>query len=114
MTPTRRALFQGSAAASLIGAAPALASDLVPTGFDQIAKGPFKPNWDSLATGYRTPDWFRDAKFGLWAHWGAQCVPEAGDWYARSMNPLMLRHNLDDLPDAPTKAINLVLRSLAP
>jgi AcrR family transcriptional regulator len=30
------------------------------------------------------------------------------------MNPLMLKHNLDGLPDAPTKAINLVLRSLAP
>jgi AcrR family transcriptional regulator len=30
------------------------------------------------------------------------------------MNPLMLKHNLDDLPEAPTKAVNLVLRSLAP
>lgn len=26
-----------------------------------------------------------DAKFGIWAHWSAQCVPEAGDWYARHM-----------------------------
>ena len=32
-----------------------------------------------------TPDWFRDAKFGIWAHWGPQCEPEHGDWYARSM-----------------------------
>jgi len=85
MTPTRRTLFQSSAAAGLIGAAPAFATDLAPTGFDQIAEGPFKPTWDSLNAGYRTPDWFRDAKFGLWAHWGAQCVPEAGDWYARNM-----------------------------
>ncbi|MBW8860118.1 MAG: alpha-L-fucosidase, partial [Caulobacter sp.] len=85
MTPTRRALFQGGAAASLIGASTALASDLVPAGFDQIAKGPFQPTWESIDAGYRTPDWFRDAKFGLWAHWGAQCVPEAGDWYARGM-----------------------------
>lgn len=30
------------------------------------------------------------------------------------MNPLMLKHNLDDLSEAPTKIINLVLRSLAP
>jgi AcrR family transcriptional regulator len=30
------------------------------------------------------------------------------------MNPLMLKHNLDSLPEAPTKTINLVLRSLAP
>ena len=85
MTPTRRALFRGGAAAGLMGASTALASDLVPAGFDQIAKGPFQPTWESLDAGYQTPDWFRDAKFGLWAHWGAQCVPEAGDWYARGM-----------------------------
>lgn len=47
-------------------------------------KGPFAPNWDSLSK-YQVPDWFRDAKFGMWAHWGPQCEPEAGDWYARSM-----------------------------
>src|SRR5476651_2073218 len=46
---------------------------------------PFKPSWDSLIAGYQAPDWFRDAKFGIWAHWSAQCVPEAGDWYARNM-----------------------------
>ena len=34
---------------------------------------------------YKVPDWFRDAKFGIWAHWTAQCVPEQGDWYARKM-----------------------------
>src|SRR5262245_26180667 len=48
-----------------------------------IAPGPFKPTWESLAGGYTCPDWFRDAKFGIWAHWSAQCVPEQGDWYAR-------------------------------
>jgi alpha-L-fucosidase len=46
--------------------------------------GPFQPNWDSLAQ-YRVPEWFRDAKFGIWAHWGPQCQPERGDWYARNM-----------------------------
>jgi alpha-L-fucosidase len=50
----------------------------------RIAQGPFQPTWDSLK-GYRAPDWFRDAKFGIWAHWDAQCVPEQGDWYARQM-----------------------------
>ena len=49
-----------------------------------IAEGPFKPDWNSL-TNYQTPEWFRDAKFGIWAHWGPQCQPEHGDWYARSM-----------------------------
>jgi alpha-L-fucosidase len=49
-----------------------------------IAAGPFTPAWASLRT-YETPEWFRDAKFGIWAHWGAQCEPEHGDWYARNM-----------------------------
>lgn len=46
--------------------------------------GPFKPTWDSLLD-YDAPEWYRDAKFGIWAHWTPQCVPEAGDWYARNM-----------------------------
>jgi alpha-L-fucosidase len=49
-----------------------------------IAQGIFQPNWESLLQ-YKAPDWFRDAKFGIWAHWTAQCVPEQGDWYARNM-----------------------------
>ena len=49
------------------------------------AAGPFAPSWESLASGYRVPEWFRDAKFGIWAHWGPQCQPEWGDWYARLM-----------------------------
>ena len=51
---------------------------------EPIASGPFKPTWESLQT-YQTPEWYRDAKFGMWAHWGPQCQPEAGDWYARGM-----------------------------
>lgn len=50
----------------------------------RMAPGPFKPTWDSLGQ-YQVPDWFRDAKFGIWAHWGPQCQPERGDWYARGM-----------------------------
>ncbi len=48
------------------------------------AKAPFNPNWQSLER-YNVPDWFRDAKFGIWAHWGPQCQPEYGDWYAQGM-----------------------------
>jgi alpha-L-fucosidase len=51
---------------------------------EPIVNGPFKPTWESLQN-YKTPEWFRDAKFGIWAHWGPQCQPEAGDWYARNM-----------------------------
>ncbi len=46
--------------------------------------GPYRPTWDSLLQ-YDAPEWYRDAKFGIWAHWSPQCVPEAGDWYARNM-----------------------------
>lgn len=45
---------------------------------------PFTSDWNSLKQ-YRCPDWFRDAKFGIWSHWGPQAVPEGGDWYARNM-----------------------------
>jgi alpha-L-fucosidase len=44
----------------------------------------FEPTWESLCN-YTVPDWFRDAKFGIWAHWGPQCQPARGDWYARGM-----------------------------
>jgi len=46
--------------------------------------GPYKPTWDSLSQ-YEAPEWYQDAKFGIWAHWSPQCVPEDGDWYARNM-----------------------------
>jgi alpha-L-fucosidase len=67
----------------LAGAAGAMAA--ASPGLAQSAAGPFTPDWASLVKGYRAPDWFRDAKLGLWAHWSAQCVPEEGDWYARNM-----------------------------
>ena len=51
---------------------------------DLSGDGPYKPTWDSLLQ-YDAPDWYRDAKFGIWAHWSPQCVPEDGDWYARNL-----------------------------
>jgi alpha-L-fucosidase len=54
-----------------------------PDGFG-VAKGPFQPTFESLSN-YQVPDWYRDAKFGIWAHWGPQCQPEQGDWYAQHM-----------------------------
>jgi len=49
-----------------------------------IAAGPFVGTTASL-TNYTYPKWFRDAKFGIWAHWGPQSVPMEGDWYARKL-----------------------------
>lgn len=50
----------------------------------QQARPVFQPDFESLAQ-FQCPDWFRNAKFGIWAHWGPQCVPKTGDWYARNM-----------------------------
>ncbi len=57
---------------------------IVNTQAEPIAPGKFQPTWDSLKQ-YQTPEWFRNAKFGIWAHWGPQCEPEDSDWYARNM-----------------------------
>jgi len=51
---------------------------------EQVHSGTFAATRESLAA-YQIPAWFRDAKFGIWAHWGPQSAPEAGDWYARNM-----------------------------
>lgn len=50
----------------------------------EIQKGPFVGTRESLQQ-YQVPEWFRDAKFGIWAHWGPQSGVEQGDWYARLM-----------------------------
>jgi alpha-L-fucosidase len=68
---TRRSILKAAAAAPALALAAA-------------APKSFQPTWESLKQ-YQCPEWFRDAKFGIWAHWGPQCVPEQGDWYARNM-----------------------------
>ena len=50
-----------------------------------ITNGPFEPTWESLQNNYQLPEWYRDVKFGIWAHWGPQCEPAFGDWYANRM-----------------------------
>jgi len=57
---------------------------VVNTNNEPVAPGKFEPTWESLSQ-YKVPDWFRNAKFGIWAHWGPQCQAEQGDWYARGM-----------------------------
>ena len=48
-------------------------------------EGPFQPDWQSLAN-YQAPDWYRDAKFGIFIHWGLYSVPAYGnEWYPREM-----------------------------
>jgi len=50
-----------------------------------IAQGPYQDSWESLS-GYQVPRWFRDAKFGIFIHWGIYSVPAFGsEWYSRNM-----------------------------
>jgi alpha-L-fucosidase len=49
-----------------------------------VAPGPFEPTWESIEKNYPgTPAWLRDAKFGIWVHFGPQAAGQSGDWYAR-------------------------------
>jgi len=48
-------------------------------------KGPFRADWESLRN-YKVPDWYKDAKFGIFIHWGVYSVPAFGsEWYPRQM-----------------------------
>lgn len=50
-----------------------------------IAAGPFVDIWESLSQ-VKTPQWFPDAKFGIFTHWGLYTVPEyRNEWYSRNM-----------------------------
>ncbi len=50
-----------------------------------IGKGPFRADWQSLAA-YQVPAWYKDAKFGIFIHWGVYSVPAFGsEWYPREM-----------------------------
>lgn len=75
---TAMKLVAGTAPALMIGR-----NLLAQTGLE-IEKGPFVGTRESLRE-YEIPQWFQDAKFGIWSHWGPQSGVEQGDWYARNM-----------------------------
>jgi alpha-L-fucosidase len=78
MTLTRREALAAIGGSAMLTRARAAGPQL------DIAAGPFKGTRESLKD-YQVPTWYRDAKFGIWAHWGPQSAAEAGDWYARNM-----------------------------
>jgi len=78
MTFTRRHALAVIAAPAILKRARAAGAQL------EITPGPFKGTRESLRT-WQVPAWYRDAKFGIWAHWGPQSAPGYGDWYARNM-----------------------------
>ena len=52
---------------------------------DVLEKGPYKPTWESLSA-YEPPKWYRNAKFGIFIHWGIYSVPAfSSEWYSRNM-----------------------------
>lgn len=69
----------------------------------QAPKGPFTPDWQSLAQHNPAPDWFRDAKFGIYFHWGVYSVPAfANEWYPRNMydkNSREYQHHIETYGD---------------
>lgn len=67
------------------------------TSKEPIHEGKYEGTPESLMD-WECPEWFRNAKFGIWAHWGPQCQPEDGDWYARNMyseNDRMYKYQID-------------------
>src|SRR5207249_9187943 len=51
----------------------------------RASDGPYRPDWESLCT-YRVPEWYKDAKFGIFIHWGLYSVPAFGsEQYPRAM-----------------------------
>ena len=81
---------------------------------EPMMQGKFEPTWESLEK-YQVPEWFRNVKFGIWAHWGPQCVEGSGDWMARSLY-------IEDSPEYkyhvehyghPSWNITVILRNLA-
>ncbi|MFI3325567.1 MAG: alpha-L-fucosidase [Clostridia bacterium] len=64
---------------------------------DVIENGHYKDNWNSLKN-HKVPDWYQNAKFGIFIHWGVYTVPSFGsEWYSRFMY----------LPDALRKEKNM-------
>ena len=99
--PSRRAVFSASLALllfsnDLLGQIPnvewkqdsgAKSSGAAALGKGEaVAKGLYEPNWASLKK-YRCPDWFQDAKFGIFMHWSINSVVPGGNdgWYGRNM-----------------------------
>ncbi len=51
-----------------------------------LPPGPFQPTWESISNNYVIPQWYRDAKFGIFIHWGVYAVPaHINEWYEKYM-----------------------------
>src|SRR5579864_9442117 len=95
MKLTRRGLLAAAGVAGGVGllhaaafaqtGAPAGAPDAFATPKADLP-GPVLPTWESVRDHYHTPKWFREAKVGIFAHWGLYAVPaHHSEWYSRFM-----------------------------
>ena len=67
-------------------AAAAVAGGVFSAGVAQAAPSTYTPDWNSVDQHPPAPEWFQDAKFGIYFHWGAFSVPAFGnEWYPRNM-----------------------------
>jgi alpha-L-fucosidase len=82
------------------------------------ASGPFEPTWESIEKNYPgEPAWLREAKFGIWVHFGPQAAGESGDWYARrlySQGRLANRNHLEKYGHPSEVGYKEVLRDWNP
>ncbi|MEU9919005.1 alpha-L-fucosidase [Streptomyces sp. NPDC051001] len=89
----RRQLLAGATAVT----AAVLAGGVLGAGRAQAVSGAYPPDWNSLGQHPAAPEWFQDAKFGIYFHWGVFSVPAYGsEWYPRAMykvgNPVNTHH----------------------
>ncbi|MFF7446006.1 MULTISPECIES: alpha-L-fucosidase [unclassified Streptomyces] len=67
-------------------AAAAIAGGGLGAGVAQAAPSTYTPDWNSVDQHPPAPEWFQDAKFGIYFHWGVFSVPAFGnEWYPRTM-----------------------------
>ncbi|GAJ04264.1 unnamed protein product, partial [marine sediment metagenome] len=57
---------------------------LAALGSEPVLGEEFEATWESLDR-YECPEWFRDAKLGIFMHWGPCSVPGVDSWYGRNM-----------------------------
>ncbi|MEV5848531.1 alpha-L-fucosidase [Streptomyces sp. NPDC051985] len=79
---SRRQLLAGATAV----VATAIAADGFAVGSARAASSSYTPTWDSVNQHIASPEWFKDAKFGIYFHWGVFSVPAYdSEWYPRNM-----------------------------
>lgn len=67
---------------------------VTPLQLESHPDGKYDATWESLEANYSVPEWFKDAKFGIFIHWGPYTVPAAGsEWYPKHMYNAMSKEH---------------------